>query len=150
MALHRAPWIIISRRLFPVAGLAPLAVPRDAVVDYRAHVEQNKASCRERVLRRKSTPLAITFATHRRKWTSSTALVAPCAASSAKAMALSSTARLSVLRKSDYPTDLKLLIHYWITPFCFSLLLTYVVYIILLIYYWINSYVICISWRRWH
>ena len=59
LALRRAPRITLSRRLIPVAGLAPLTVPRDAVVDCRADIERLGTARRERVLRRKSTPLAV-------------------------------------------------------------------------------------------
>ena len=75
---------ILNLRLHLIDGFVPFAVTRDADVDYRAKVERNKAACREQVLRRKSTPLAITFATCRINWTPSTAPVTPCAASSAK------------------------------------------------------------------
>ena len=43
IALRRAPRITLNCRLFPVAGLAPLAVPRDAVVDYSVNVERLNA-----------------------------------------------------------------------------------------------------------
>ena len=67
IALRRASRIVLSRRLFLVAGLAPFAVPRDAVVDYRTNVERLKDARRERLLRRKSTPLIMTSASCRRK-----------------------------------------------------------------------------------
>ena len=59
IALRRAPKITLSRRFLFFAGLAPLAVPRDAVVDYKANVKRLKAARHERVLRQKSTPLAV-------------------------------------------------------------------------------------------
>ena len=47
---------MLSRRLFPVAGLALLALLRDAVVDLRTNIERRKAANRDRALRRMSSP----------------------------------------------------------------------------------------------
>ena len=55
IALRRAPRIILIRRLFPVVEPAPLVVPRDIVVDYKANVESLNAAVRERTLRLMST-----------------------------------------------------------------------------------------------
>ena len=58
IALRQASRIMLSRRLFPVAELALLAVPRDAVVDQRTNIDRRIAASRKRILRRMSTPCA--------------------------------------------------------------------------------------------
>ena len=67
IALRRATRIILNLSLVSFAGLALLTVPRDACVVHKDNIERLNAACHERALRRKSTALAITSATRRKK-----------------------------------------------------------------------------------
>ena len=134
---------ILNFRLHFVDGLVPFAVPRDADVDHRVNIERLKEACCEIVKRRKSTPLSITFVSHRKAWTPSTAFVTPCAPSptSASKRCLSKAIRSVLL---EFNISANYLLYTQIT--LIAVLFVFIVNIrrsyYFIYFYWINVYLI--------